>query len=399
MTERIVVGMSGGVDSAVAAALLKEQGYDVVGVTLNLSPKLEDEDAWERDDSCCGLSASEDARRVADRLDIPHYVLNFRDVFAEKVIQNFLDEYRRGRTPNPCVRCNDHIKFGTVLLKARALDARLVATGHYARVETDATSGRRLLRKAVDLRKDQSYVLYVLTQDELARTVFPLGEMTKDQTREVARKLNLPVANKPESQEICFVAERNYGDFLRKLAPDVAQPGPIVHLDGRVLGEHRGIAFYTIGQRRGLGIVSREPLFVVDLDAATRTVVVGPEAALFDDELYADEINLVGTGDLSTPRPVQARIRYRMQDADATVQQVGPDRLRVRFAQPQRAITPGQAVVCYDGDVVIAGGTITATTRTMSTAVVRDARSMEAQSSRSTADNLAPAGRSRGAET
>lgn len=365
MTERIVVGMSGGVDSAVAAALLKEQGYDVLGVTLNLSPKLEDEDAWERDDSCCGLSASEDARRVADRLGIPHYVLNFREVFAEKVIANFLDEYRRGRTPNPCIRCNDHIKFGTVLLKARALDAKLVATGHYARVAANPSTGRYALRKAADLRKDQSYVLYVLTQDELARTMFPLGDLTKDQTREIARKLSLPVANKPESQEICFVSEKNYGDFLKKLAPDVAQAGPIVHLDGRVLGEHRGVAFYTIGQRRGLGVVSQEPLFVVDLDAANRTLIVGPEEALFDYDLYADEINLVAAADLSEPRPVRARVRYRMIEAEATVQQIGPDRLQVHFEQPQRAITPGQAVVCYDGDTVVVGGTITATTRTV----------------------------------
>jgi tRNA-specific 2-thiouridylase len=363
MGERIVVGMSGGVDSAVAAALLVEQGYDVTGVTLNLSPRLDAEDAWERDDSCCGLAASEDARRVADRLGIPHYVLNFRDVFAEKVIANFLDEYRRGRTPNPCIRCNDHIKFGTVLLKARALGAELVATGHYARCATDPVTGRQLLRKAVDLRKDQSYVLYVLTQDELQRTIFPLGELTKDRTRELARQLNLPVANKPESQEICFVSERNYGEFLSKLAPDVAQPGPIVDLDGRHLGEHRGVAFYTIGQRRGLGLLGPEPRFVIDLDAASRTIVVGPEAALFDTDVYAEEINLVGASELAEPRPVVARVRYRMADAEATVQQVGPDRLHLRFARPQRAITPGQAVVCYDGDVVLAGGTITSTDR------------------------------------
>jgi tRNA-specific 2-thiouridylase len=363
VAERIVVGMSGGVDSAVAAALLQEQGYDVVGVTLNLSPRLDEETAWERDDSCCGLAASEDARRVADRLGIPHYVLNFRDVFAEKVIQNFLDEYRRGRTPNPCIRCNDHIKFGTVLLKARALDAELVATGHYARVATDPVTERRVLRRAADPRKDQSYVLYVLTQDELRRTVFPLGEMTKDQTREVARKLGLPVANKPESQEICFVSERNYGDFLTRLAPDVAQPGPIVHLDGRVLGEHRGIAFYTIGQRRGLGLVSKEPLFVVDLVATSRTVVVGPEDALFDTDVEADEANLVSAATIPEPRRVKARVRYRMVDADADVTQVAPDRLHLRFVEPQRAITPGQAVVCYDGDTVVCGGTITSTNR------------------------------------
>ncbi|MGH7861042.1 MAG: tRNA 2-thiouridine(34) synthase MnmA [Candidatus Dormibacteraceae bacterium] len=363
MSQRIVVGMSGGVDSAVSAALLKEQGYDVIGVTLNLSPKVEGEDAWERDDSCCGLAASEDARRVADRLGIPHYVLNFRDVFAEKVIANFLDEYRRGRTPNPCVRCNDHIKFGTVLLKAQALEADLVATGHYARVGRDPETGRRVLRKAVDLRKDQSYVLYVLTQDELARTIFPLGELTKPETRELARKFGLPVANKPESQEICFVSERNYGDFLMKLAPDIAEPGPIVDLDGRVVGEHRGIAFYTIGQRRGLGLISRDPLYVVDVDAARRTIVVGPEDALYDRELTADEANVVSVAVIREPRPVKARIRYRMTDADAFVSQTAPDQLHLRFVEPQRAITPGQAVVCYDGDVVVAGGTIDRTNR------------------------------------
>lgn len=363
MAQRVVVGMSGGVDSAVAAALLKEQGYDVIGVTLNLSPRLDGEEAWERDDSCCGLSAAEDARRVADRLGIPHYVLNFRDVFAEKVIANFLDEYRRGRTPNPCIRCNDHIKFGTVLLKARALDAELVATGHYARVETDPDTGRRILRKAIDCRKDQSYVLYVLTQEELQRTLFPLGHLTKLETRELARKLSLPVANKPESQEICFVSERRYGDFLARLAPDIAQPGPIVDLEGKVIGEHRGVAFYTIGQRRGLGLVSREPLYVVDVDAASRTIVVGPEEALYDRELIADEANLVSVADLSTPRLVKARIRYRMTDADAFVSQPSPGVLQVRFREPQRAITPGQAVVCYADDVVVCGGTISRTSR------------------------------------
>jgi tRNA-specific 2-thiouridylase len=364
MGERIVVGMSGGVDSAVAAALLIESGFDVIGVTLNLSPKLDSADAWERDDSCCGLSATEDARRVADRLGIPHYVLNFREVFAEKVISNFLDEYRRGRTPNPCVRCNDHIKFGTVLIKAKALDADLVATGHYARVEEDPVNGRMVLRKAVDSRKDQAYVLYVLSQDELRRTRFPLGELTKEQTRELARKLNLPVANKPESQEICFVSERNYSDFLTRLAPDVGEPGPIIHVDGRVLGEHRGIAFYTIGQRRGLGLVNNEALFVVELDYERRAIVVGPEEALFDTEVFADETNLVAVADLDQPRLVKARVRYRMQDADAMAQQLPSGELYLRFRQPQRAITPGQAVVCYDGDRVVAGGTISSTSRT-----------------------------------
>ena len=319
--QRVVVGMSGGVDSAVAAALLKEQGYDVIGVTLNLSPKLDADEAVERDDACCTLSAVEDARRVADRLGIPHYTLNFRDVFARYVIDNFVSEYRRGRTPNPCVRCNDHIKFGTVLRKARALHADFVATGHYVRKEYDPATGRWLLRKAVDTRKDQSYVLYVLTQEELTRTLFPLGELTKEQTSELARKFNFPVHAKPESQEICFIPDNNYGRFLQELAPDVVCPGPIVDVEGRVLGEHRGIAFYTIGQRRGLGLATGAPMYVVGLDAATNTVIVGPETELFADELVAEEANLISVAAIDEPLRVTAKIRYRMPEAAAWLSQ------------------------------------------------------------------------------
>ena len=363
MSKRVVLGMSGGVDSSVAAALLKEQGYDVIGVTLNLAPKLDGDETVEREDACCTLSAVEDARRVADRLGIPHYTLNFRDVFARYVIDNFVSEYRRGRTPNPCVRCNDHIKFGTVLKKARALNADLVATGHYARVERDPVSGRWLLRKAADLRKDQSYVLYVLTQEELSRTIFPLGEITKEQTRELARKFGLPVYAKPESQEICFIPDNNYGRFLQELAPDVVCPGPIVDVDGRVLGEHRGIAFYTVGQRRGLGLAAGTPMYVVGLDAEHNTVIVGPEAELFADELVAEDANLISVASIDAPLRVTAKIRYRMPEAEAWITQPSPDLLALRFVAPQRAITPGQSLVCYQGEYVVGGGTILRTVR------------------------------------
>ena len=355
---RVVVGMSGGVDSSVAAALLKGQGYDVIGVTLNLSARLTIDEGVERDDACCTLAAVEDARRVADHLGIDHYCLNLREVFARRVVDNFVEEYRRGRTPNPCVRCNDHVKFEAVLVKARALGAEFVATGHYARVERDEVSGRYLLKRGLDARKDQSYVLYVLTQDELAHTLLPLGSMDKAQTRELARKLGLRVAEKPESQEICFVVNNDYGSFLARVAPEVVHPGPVLDLEGRQIGEHRGVAFYTVGQRRGLGIAAREPLFVVEVDAPRNALVVGPEAALYRDELIAEEPNLIAVGRIDAPLRVEAKVRYRMPAALAHLDQPSPERLRLRFDRPQRAVTPGQSLVCYQGDLVVGGGTI-----------------------------------------
>ena len=357
---RVVVGMSGGVDSSVAAALLKEQGYEVIGVTLSLSPKLTADEAAERDDACCTLAAVEDARRVADKLGIDHYCLNFREIFAERVIGNFIAEYRRGRTPNPCVRCNDHVKFEAVLRRARAMDADLVATGHYARIEHCPAAERHLLRKGLDPRKDQSYVLYVLTQDELAHTLLPLGELVKEQTRELARKLGLRVADKPESQEICFVVDDDYGSFLRRVAPEVVQPGPVLDLGGRVVGEHKGVAFYTIGQRRALGIATGQPLYVVDIDVRRSAVVVGPEEALYREEVLADDVNLIGVAALDEPIRVQAKVRYRMPAAEGWLEQPSADRLLLRFDRPQRAITPGQSLVCYQGDTVVGGGTILA---------------------------------------
>ena len=352
---RVVVGMSGGVDSAVAAALLKEQGHDVVGVTLNLVPSDESD---EREDACCSLAAVEDARRVADQIGIPHYALNLREAFAETVIAAFVAEYRRGRTPNPCIQCNRHVKFGALLQRTRALGAEAVATGHYARIERSAGTGRYRLRRGLDLSKDQSYVLYVLSQSQLARTLLPLGGLTKAETRAIARRLGLRVAEKAESQEICFVPNDDYGAYLRAVAPEALAPGKIVDLDGRVRGEHRGIALYTRGQRRGLGIAAPEPLYVVGLDVAANRVVVGPESALYEDEVVADEANLIGVESIAEPIRVQAKLRYRMPPADGWLSQLPGGELHLRLDEPQRAVTPGQAMVCYVGDEVIAGGTI-----------------------------------------
>ncbi len=358
LAERVVVGMSGGVDSAVSAAILKEQGYDVIGVTLNLAPKTDEDETLAREDACCTLASVEDARRVADRIGIPYYVLNMREHFEEHVIKDFVDEYRRGRTPNPCIRCNDHVKFGTVLMRATALDSKLVATGHYARIGYDGDSARYTLARGVDRNKDQSYVLYVLTQGELSRTIFPLGGMTKDETRKKARQLRLPVADKVESQDICFIPDRDYRRFLREKAPDLARPGPVVDLDGRVVGEHQGVAFFTVGQRRNLGVQSTVPLYVIEIDASRDTVVVGPADALLNRRLIASDANYVAVPPDTGPIECYAQIRSRMEPALGTLRPTGEHSFEFEFNEPQRAITSGQAIVCYKNDTVLAGGVI-----------------------------------------
>jgi len=273
--KRVIVGMSGGVDSSVTAGLLVEQGYDVIGITLNLWPEDDGAPKDAREDACCALGAVEDARRVADRLGIKYYVMNFRDTFEEKVVKDFIGEYQRGRTPNPCVRCNQFIKFDALLARAALFEADYVATGHYVRVEQDADTQRWLLRKAADPSKDQSYVLYVMTQDRLARAKFPLGALTKTETRRLAQEWKLPVANKPESQDICFVPYKRYTEYLEKHAPETIREGPIVDQAGQVVGTHQGIAFHTVGQRRGLKLAMQEPRYVTGLDAGTNTVMVG----------------------------------------------------------------------------------------------------------------------------
>src|ERR1051325_7385851 len=289
---RVIVGMSGGVDSSVTAALLKQAGHDVIGVTLNVWPDLPNMPEMRREDACCALGAVEDARRVADALDIPYYVLNFKEVFEDRVIKDFVQTYASGRTPNPCIRCNQFIKFDALLVKARQLGAEYVATGHYARIEHGAPGSNRL-RKAVDPQKDQSYVLYVMSQDRLAAAMMPLGAYNKAATRALAHELGLGVADKPESQDICFVPFKRYTEFIELYAPEVLQPGPIVDQAGTVLGEHRGIALHTIGQRRGLGVAAGEPLFVTQLDAATNTVTVGRAEDLLRSTCELEEVNWI----------------------------------------------------------------------------------------------------------
>jgi tRNA-specific 2-thiouridylase len=355
---KIIAAMSGGVDSSVMAAMLVEQGHDVVGVTLNVEPRTAALEEVERADACCSLSAVEDARRVADRIGIPHYTLNFKDVFRERVIENFVDEYRRGRTPNPCVRCNEHIKFEAVLHRLHALDAESVATGHFVRRDRDAATGRWRLSRGVDARKDQSYVLYPLSQELLGRSIFPLGGMTKDEVRARARELGLVTADKPESQEICFVADNNYGGFIARYAPDAVRPGPILDREGRQLGEHRGIVYYTVGQRRGLFLNTAEPLFVVEIDAQLNALVVGPESDLYRIGLIAEDVNWVSIAPPIGAFRATVKIRYRAPEVGATLERLDDARVRVLFDEPQKSVTPGQAAVFYDGELLLGGGTI-----------------------------------------
>lgn len=355
---RVAVAMSGGVDSSVAAALLQEQGYEVVGITMQIWPDSKTYGGLDREGSCCSLSAAEDARRVADRLGFPHFVLNFREVFQEKVIQDFVEEYLRGRTPNPCIRCNEFIKFAALLHKARALEVDYVATGHYARVGFDPGRGRYTLRRGVDPRKDQSYTLYPVPQELLARILMPLGEWRKEEVREKARQLGLRVANKPESQEICFVPEGDYRRFLREHAGERLRPGPILNLRGEVLGQHPGLAFFTVGQRRGLGLSWHEPLYVLALDPERNAVIVGPEEELYRRRFLVVQVNYVSLPPQEEPFEAEVMVRYRMSPQPATVIPLGEDTVEVVFHQPQRAITPGQSAVFYRGDEVLGGGRI-----------------------------------------
>lgn len=352
---KVIVGMSGGVDSSVTAALLKQAGHDVIGVTLNVWPELPNMPDIQREDACCALGAVEDARRVADTLDIPYYVLNFREVFEDRVIKDFVKTYASGRTPNPCIRCNQFIKFDALLVKARQLGAEFVATGHYARIEHGAPNR---LRKAADASKDQSYVLYVMSQDRLAAAMMPLGDFSKSETRQMAADLGLSVANKAESQDICFVPFKRYTEFIELYAPEVLQPGPIVDRDGTVLGEHRGIALHTVGQRRGLGVAAGQPLFVTGLDPSTNTVVVGSVDDLLQSSCTLEEVNWIAGDPPSEPMRAMGKARYRSQEVACTVEREGAGLLRVDFDQPQRALTPGQALVLYDGEYVLGGGTI-----------------------------------------
>ncbi len=357
MNKRVVTGMSGGVDSSVAAYLLKQQGYDVIGVTMQIWQD-KSKATLEREGGCCSLSAVEDARRVCDKLGIPFYVMNFKQIFEKKVIDYFVDEYLMGRTPNPCIACNRFIKFDALLERAKALEAEYVATGHYAKVMYDEDYKRYIIRKSDSPLKDQTYVLYNLTQDQLGHILMPLGDYNKEQVREIARELGLRTANKPESQEICFVEDNNYGRFINERRGDEIKPGMFVDVRGNKLGNHKGIAHYTVGQRKGLGISIGKPLYVVEIIPEKNLVVLGDETEVFGRELRASQMNYIAFEKLEEPIDVKAKIRYSAREADAKVIPMGNKRVRVVFEEPQRAITPGQAVVFYQGDVLVGGGTI-----------------------------------------
>jgi tRNA-uridine 2-sulfurtransferase len=353
--QRVVVGMSGGVDSSATAALLLEQGYEVIGITLKLWPQ----DCVNRaEDKCCGPQAVTDARAVCHKLGIPYYLIDEAAEFQSKVIQYFADEYKAGRTPNPCVMCNQNLKFGRLIDRADQLGAQYIATGHFARIEKSVDGSRHLLKRGRDLKKDQSYFLFSLRQDQLARAMFPLGEKTKSDTREVARHCQLKTADKEESMEICFVPDNNYGGFLQQANLVQKHRGEIVDLHGHVLGHHDGIEFYTIGQRKGLGITTPKPVYVIELDAANNRVIVGDDSALDRDEFIVDCCNWIPFDDLTAPAEVTAKIRYNHPGTPATVTPLSWGRAKVKLHEPQRAITPGQAAVFYQDDLVVGGGWI-----------------------------------------
>ncbi len=347
MKKRVVVGMSGGVDSSVAAALLKQKGYEVIGLTMCFNLP----DSKTKKPSCCGLAGIEDARRVAHKLGIKHYVLNFGDALRKKVIDDFIQEYLEGKTPNPCVRCNQYLKFDILLKKALSLGAGFLATGHYARIGKGF-----VLAKAKDKHKDQSYFLYRITQGQIKHMLFPLGGYTKDEVRQKARKFGLPVADKLDSQEICFLPDTDYRDFLKRNAPNKIIPGPILDLNGRIIGEHKGIAFYTIGQREGLGIALGHPVYVVKISPKDNAIIIGEKEDVYSKEFFVSDLHFIGKP-IKKKIALNVKIRYNHRETRAEVLPF-KDKLKVIFKTPQFAVTPGQSAVFYNREKVIGGGII-----------------------------------------
>ena len=349
--------MSGGVDSSVAAYLLKEQGYDVIGVTMQIWQD-EERDLQEENGGCCGLSAVDDARRVAEALEIPYYVMNFKSEFKCRVMDYFVEEYLNGRTPNPCIACNRYVKWEALLKRSMEIGADYIATGHYARIDR-LPNGRFAIRNSVTAAKDQTYALYNLTQFQLAHTLMPVGEFEKDRIREIALEQGLPVAHKPDSQEICFIPDQDYAGFIdREAKGRVPGPGNFVTSDGKVLGQHKGITHYTVGQRRGLEIAMGRRVFVTRIRPDTNEVVIGENEDTFTDTVICNRVNFMSIKDLTHPRRVLAKIRYNHRGEYCLIEKIGDDKVKCTFEKMVRASTPGQAVVFYDGEHVLGGGTI-----------------------------------------
>jgi tRNA-specific 2-thiouridylase len=355
LKKRVIVAMSGGVDSSTTAWLLKEGGYEVIGATMCIGGTDRTQGGPV---GCCGLSDIEDARRVALQLGISFYIFHLREVFEREVIQYFCEEYRKGRTPNPCILCNERIKFGSFWEEAKAFEADFISTGHYARLEFDEETDRYILKKGIDQKKDQSYVLFSLTQDQLRHILFPLGMYRKEEVRQKALQLGLRVHDKRESQEVCFIHEPSYHPFLQERLRESIEPGPIIDKKGVVIGKHKGVPFYTIGQRRGLNLAKGKPLYVIGIDREKNAIVVGEEKEVYGDTFIVNSVNWITSQVMTLPFSTKVKIRYNHPGSEAVLSMKGNDELEVKFKSPQKAITPGQAAVFYDGETVLGGGWI-----------------------------------------